>query len=726
MRHHLLPALLLLSVLSLPLRSAEAAPQRHAMLEVELVAEVTSVQPGQPFWAGVRFKMDPHWHVYWLNPGDSGLAPYLTWALPEGATAGEIQWPYPEAITVEPLTSFGYEGEVLFPVEITPPADLKEGDRFGLALEASWLVCKEECIPGDADLRLELPVVSSAPEPDPAWTGLFAKTRERLPLADSGWQAGFVPVDAGWELHLLPPDWFEGELKSIHFFPYQADVVDASAAQALRREGAAYVLTLERAQFQSGEVEELTGVVVSPQGWRGADSEHAIAITATPGSPDPDFAAAGSTSTGSTGQGGGGPPGGAGTLFMALLFAFLGGMILNLMPCVLPVLSLKIFNFVKHAGESRRVSLNHGLVFTAGVWLSFLVLAGVLIMLRAGGEELGLGFHLQSPVFVLVLSAFLFLFALSLLGVFEIGASLTGVGGAHQTQQGYSGSFLNGVTATIVATPCTAPFMGAALGFALTQPAMGILAIFSAIGLGMACPYVVLAANPALLRFVPKPGPWMETFKQFMGFLLFATIVWLAWVLGLQTGANGVIALLATLLLLGLGAWVLQRFAPVTAAQGKQRAGQLAAALVMIAGLALGWTGVQQSATGLPGISEAKAATHGSAAWEPWSEARVAELMAQGKPVFIDFTAAWCLSCQVNKKVALQTPEVLGAFRDQGVTLLMADWTKRDPAITQGLAAYGRNSVPVYVLINAQGQTTLLPEILTPAIVLDALANLEG
>ncbi|MFA7290211.1 MAG: thioredoxin family protein [Melioribacteraceae bacterium] len=407
------------------------------------------------------------------------------------------------------------------------------------------------------------------------------------------------------------------------------------------------------------------------------------------------------------------------SILLAILFAFIGGIILNLMPCVLPVLSLKIMGFIKQAGEERSKLRKHGLAFTFGVLISFWALAGLLLILRAGGEYLGWGFQLQSPSFVIVLSVLLFLFGLSLFGVFEIGVTLTAVGQNAPKGSTYTGSFFSGILATIVATPCTAPFMGSALGFALSQPAYVSMLIFTALGLGMALPYVLLTSIPALLKYVPKPGAWMETFKQFMGFLMVATVLWLIWVLSLQTGAEGVLIILGSLLLVSLSGWIYGRWSVLHKPLATRRIAQLISGLILIGALAL-------SIAYIKPISASTDSVHsqGLIQWRTFSPELVAQLRSENKPVFIDFTAAWCLSCQVNEKVAFGSEEVQKAFADKGIIALKADWTNKDEVIAKELAKFGRNSVPLYVLYLPEKEAVLLPEILTPDIVLSYLKDL--
>lgn len=408
------------------------------------------------------------------------------------------------------------------------------------------------------------------------------------------------------------------------------------------------------------------------------------------------------------------------SILLAILFAFIGGMILNLMPCVLPVLSLKIMGFIKQAGEEKSKLRKHGLAFTFGVLISFWALAGLLLILRAGGEYLGWGFQLQSPSFVIVLSVLLFLFGLSLFGVFEIGVTLTAVGQNTPKGSTYTGSFFSGILATIVATPCTAPFMGSALGFALSQPAYVSMLIFTALGLGMALPYVLLTSIPALLKYVPKPGAWMETFKQFMGFLMVATVLWLIWVLSLQTGAEGVLILLGSLLLVSLSGWIYGRWSVLHKSLKTRRIAQLISGLILAGALALSLMYIKPVSASTGSVH-----TQGLIEWQTFSPELVAQLRSEKKPVFIDFTAAWCLSCQVNEKVAFGSEEVQKAFAAKGIAALKADWTNKDEVIAKELAKFGRNSVPLYVLYLPDKEAVLLPEILTPDIVLGYLKDLK-
>ncbi len=697
--------------------SAHGQSVRTDYMETELVVETTSIRPGQPFWVGLRMKMDEHWHTYWRNPGDSGLPTEIHWTLPAGFQAGEIHWPYPQKIVLDILASYAYEGETLLLVEITPPADLETGSSVDIGAFASWLVCADICLPGEAGYQVTLPVSGGTPEAAEKWTDLFTEARENLAVSVPEWMVEAVISDSTVVLHATPPEWFRGDLANVEFFPYSEDLIDYVSPQNLERTGTGYLLTMRRSGFFTGKPEQVTGVLVTEEGWRGAGSERALAVSAVYADNLPAaVAAAVSTGSGDLVSG----------LWQALLFALIGGLILNLMPCVLPVLSIKVLGFIHQAGEDTRKVRQHGLVFTAGVLLSFLALASVLITLRAGGEQLGWGFQLQSPAFLVILSVIIFMFGLSLFGVFEIGTSLVGLGGSMDSGSGLGGSFLSGVLATVVATPCTAPFMGVALGYALTQSAVQSLAIFGFLGLGMALPYLTLSSVPSLLRYVPRPGAWMESFKQFMGFLMMATVVWLVWVLNLQTDPNLVALVMVLLVMVGLGSWILGRWGGIAGSIRSRLTARAAAAVIIIASMAA----VMSQVPG-PAKAERTAMSPANSAgleWQPFSRQLVQDLRMSGKTVFVDFTAAWCLSCQVNKRIALNDSRVVEQFETLGVVPVQADWTSRDPEITRALADFGRNSVPLYVLYagGPDAEPEILPELLTPGLVLDALKKVES
>ena len=677
--------------------------ERSENVEAELVSEVSTIQPGIPVTIALRLKMDDGWHTYWRNGADAGLPTEITWTLPAGFTAGEIQWPYPESIATPPLVSYGYHGEVFLLNEIQVPNNLNVGETITLSARADWLECEDVCIPGGVDLEISLLVVKDNPVFNDKWVEVFSNARSMLPVKDTGWTFTSIENTTSIILQAKAPDWFKGDLGKVNFFPFEFGVIEYNQKQEMSFEDG--ILTLNIKKPSDSDSMPIEGVLVASNGWRGSGSEKAHYINAEKGKL---FSEVKKSS-------------GMIDILKYLFFAFLGGIILNLMPCVLPVLSLKILGFVQQASEEKSQAWKHGGMFTFGVLASFWALAGILLILRAGGEQIGWGFQLQEPAFLIILSVFLFIFGLSMFGVFEIGTSLTTIEGKTGTKSGLFGSFLSGITATVVATPCTAPFMGSALGFALTQPAWASMSIFTFLGLGMAFPYVLLASVPALLKFVPKPGRWMESMKQFMGFLLVATVLWLLWVLGLQTGSDMVIVVLGALLLISIASWIYGRWGNIAMSKRSRSIATLIAVLLLV-------SSVYASINSLDNIAQKPHAGNSSSSeginWEPFSDELVNDLVDSGKPVFIDFTAAWCLSCQVNEKVTFSSSEVQQAIKDLDIITIKADWTSRDEKITNALAQFGRNSVPLYVYFPGENkEPILLPEIITPGIVLEYFKN---
>jgi thiol:disulfide interchange protein DsbD len=694
--------------------------------DIALVAEKTSVQPGTPFWVAARLRMEPQWHSYWINPGDAGLPTSLAWELPAGFKAGPIVWPHPEKIPTPPLMSYGYENEVWLLTQITPPKTLSQ-KTVTLRAKAKWLVCKEACLPASDDISLSLPVKNEAPAADTRRQSGFAKTRAALPTTDSAWKVRAERAANGKDfvLHAQAPigaslaDWNADEL---YFFASQPSLIESGAPQKFEKRGDGFVVTLKLSEYSEDVPQNLTGILLAPKNgaWNDAGSralavdaplEKAGSIAATPTLATP---------TAATTSGGSGTP----TLPIALALALGGGVLLNLMPCVFPVLSLKILGFVQQSGQDKSRIKKHGFAFGAGVLLSFWALAGVLLLVRAAGMDAGWGYQLQSPPFVAALVVLLFLVGLNLLGAFEIGVSLTRLGAARVgstpgSAHGYGGSFWSGVLATIVATPCTAPFMGSALAFALTQSATTALLVFTFLGIGMAAPYVVLSFNPAWIKKLPQPGAWMETFKQVMAFPMFATALWLLTVFGLQTGVEGMAYLLGALLLLSGAIWLWQRWPGSTLPAISRWGVRAAAMLSLILAIGVAWSGSKL----LPPAASAGEVS-GETAWQEFSPEKVDAALAEGRPVFIDFTAAWCITCQVNKRVALHTDEVSKEFANRNVLLLSADWTRRDAQISSALEKYGRSGVPTYVLLKSRdAKPQILPEVLSPSIVVNALQD---
>jgi thiol:disulfide interchange protein DsbD len=692
--------ILLFALSALPAGHLQASTgvARVGPVQVELVAAQASIRPGEPFTVGLRLAADPGWHTYWMNPGDSGLATKIDWDLPDGLRAAAPEWPVPRVFKEQDLTTYGYAGEAMLLIAVTPAADLEPGKTLTLRARVSWLACRVECVPGSAEVSFDLPVRPSTPLEDARGKRALEAAKAAMPESDLevsftvGLSRSFVDLRA--DGLTVPPG------AVVMFLPYAGGFLEHSAAQNARGSGTGLSLRVPRVRAGIQPPDRLQGLLVVSEGARSR------------GLPvDEPISAAG------------------GGILLALVFAFLGGILLNLMPCVLPVLSLKVVSLVRNAGSSRRGSLGHGLAFSAGVLVSFWLIAGLLLALRAGGHLLGWGFQFQSPGLVAGVAVLFFIVGLNLFGVFELGTVAASAGARAQSRGGWVGSFASGLLATAVATPCTAPFMGSALGFALSRPPVVALAVFTALGLGMSLPYLVLTAAPGLLERVPRPGRWMETLKQAMGFPMMAAVVWMASVLIALSGTASLLSLLAALVASGIGAWIWGRWGSIDRARRSRLiAGVLAFALIA-SGAAFAVSAAETAKAGARPVSAALSATPAlGGTWEPWSPERVAELREAGRPVFIDFSAQWCLTCQVNERVALRRGgPVERRMRELGVAALRADWTDRSDRIAAAIAGYGRAGVPLYVLY-APGaeQPTLLPELLTPGIVLDALEAMRA
>lgn len=688
------------------LRAQEDDPSPHST--ATLVSEVSAIQAGTPFTVAVHFELDPGWHNYWENAGDSGLPTTIDWTLPEGFEAGEIQWPVPGRIVAYPLVDYGYSHEVALLVEVTPPTDLAGATSVTLDALVDWLICETICLPAYAELSLEIPVSPGESRADPKWVPLFREARARLPAAVDGWTARAEVTETGYLLTVEATDEGLSLPDTVYFYASGSSVIDHAASQVKSIDGSTFSLELAASAYAGNPETVLRGVLNAENGgaWDPAGSAAGLLIDVSVAGAQAATDAAQTPGAAGTGQGV--------TLAVALLFAFLGGIILNLMPCVFPILSLKILGAASHGGDDRTKIRNQGLFFALGVILAFLALAGLLVALRAGGAQLGWGFQLQSPPFVAFMAALFFAIGLNLIGVFEIGTSLTRVGGRPGGSDGYGESLASGVLATIIATPCTAPFMGAALGFALTRSIPETLLVFGVIGLGMSFPYLILSLAPGLMERLPKPGPWMETLRQVLAFPMFATVIWLVWVFGQQTGVGGATYLLSALLLVSVAGWMVGRWHRTDIRSGL--ASRIISLAFLAAALFMVFRGSSQEAP-LMAVEEG---------WLTFAQEDVERTLAQGRPVFIDFTAAWCLTCQVNERVVLSTEAVQEGFRDRNVALFKADWTRQDPAITAALQALDRSGVPVYALYDGTpgAPPRLLPAILTEQIVLDALEGL--
>ena len=708
-----LAALLLLSGVGFPTGMAAQDPEDpNPFSDAWLVSEVSSIQPGIPFTVAVRFEMDPGWHNYWKNSGDTGYPTSIDWTLPEGFKAGEIQWPVPERYEYYPLVDYVYSDGLALLIDITPPSELEEGTSVTLSAYVDWLLCKEECIPDGAEVSVEIPVTLGPPSPASGWADLFQETRNRLPKALDEWSVQAEVVESGYRLTISSTDGDGPFPDSVYFFASEGTVLASADPQPTSVENGRLTLDLPGSPYASRPTPTLRGVLKAADGgsWSSDGVVSGLLVEApVAGVPATQESEADAMTAGD----GTAPvePTQGFTLILALLFAFFGGILLNLMPCVFPILSLKILGAVSHGGDDRVRIRNQGVMFGIGVVLAFLALAGLLVGLRAGGAQLGWGFQLQAPTFVAFMAALFFAIGLNLMGVFEVGAALTRVGGRVGDPGGYGESLASGVLATVIATPCTAPFMGAALGFALTRSVPETLLIFGFLGIGMALPYLILSSAPGLLERLPGPGAWMETLRQVLAFPMFATVIWLTWVFGQQTGVGGAAFLLTALLLVSAAGWMVGRWQRTDLRSG-------VAARVVSLGLLAGAILLVMEGSGqqapLMAVEEG---------WLPYSQEEVERTIAQGQPVFVDFTAAWCLTCQVNERIVLATETIQQAFRDRGVVLFKADWTRQDPDITEALEALNRTGVPVYALYGGSSAAIphLLPSVLTEQIVLDAL-----
>ncbi len=676
-------------------------------VRAELLAHAPEgLSPGKPVWVGLQLAHQPEWHTYWKNSGDSGLPTMLEWQLPAGVTAGEIAWPTPKKIPIGTLANYGYENTVLLPVPLTVAPGF-DAAQLEVRLKAAWLVCRKECIPQEGEFTLSIPVKGSTAASGQAFAATFAATPRPLPVA-----ASQIEVDGGAKalkvsLAGLPPA-LQG--KTLALFPETAGVIEPAAPWQQAWQGALWTAQLPLSAQRTDSPRQLPLVVAADDAaYRIAapvSGEWPAMARAATVSPALEAALKANAATGRAPTSSSSAP--TLGLFAALLGALLGGMILNLMPCVFPVLAIKVVSFVHVKSQATRVTT--GLAYSAGVVLSFLALGALLLGLRAAGEQLGWGFQLQSPAVVAALAALFTLLGLNLAGVFEFGSLLPGRLANLQSKNPTVNAFLSGVLATAIASPCTAPFMGASLGYAVGLPAARALAVFGAIGLGMALPYLAASAVPAVARALPRPGAWMVTFKQLMAFPMFATVAWLVWVLGQQSGIDGAGALLALLVLMALAVWAVSL-------RGHAR-GVLAAASVALGVLALWSLGPNVLKT----VSAPPAAA--SARWQDWEPGRVEQLAASGRSVFVDFTAAWCVTCQYNKKTTLANADVLADLEAKNVALLRADWTRRDPAVTAALARLGRSGVPVYVIYKPGRAPVVLSEILSVKDVRAELAKL--
>lgn len=670
-------------------------------VKATLAPQTDGATPGSTIYVAVVQQIDKSWHTYWKNPGDAGEPTKIIWTLPAGWRAGDIVWPAPKRLPVGPLMNYGFEGEAVLASPIEVPAGARVGDVAHIAAKVQMLVCAEVCVPQDANLTLDVPIVAGAAPANPLWGPKIAAALAAAPK-DAGLAATFQLSGGALKLAVAGAPLAGRSGAGAYFFPDTPGLIDHAKPQSidLGSQGLTFAAPIGDALKQGPAPAAISGVVATADG-------AAFQVSAAPGPPPP-------------GSGGLGAPAETRKLGLALaaVFAFAGGLILNLMPCVFPILSMKAASLIArpHAAGAARAE---GVAFLGGVLAAFLALAAVIIALRGAGQAVGWGAQLQPAVVTAGLSLVLLAAALDLSGVFEIGASLQGLGGGLAGRAGLIGSAFTGALAVVVAAPCTAPFMGPALGYALTQPALPALIVFAALALGFAAPFTLLAFSPALLKRLPKPGPWMDVTKKALAFPMYGAAAWLLWVLAAQTDRGSLAAAFAAAVLVGLAAWIFGVAQRRAAVAGRARAvfalSGVAVALA-VAVLVIAPFGPP------PAAASANAAVAAGIPSEPWSPERVAALRAAGKPVFVDFTAAWCVTCQVNEQVAINTAEAVRAFQRTGAVYLKADWTNRDAAIAKALADQGRVGVPLY-LVYAPGDAApkVLPQLLTPGLVAQAL-----
>ncbi|HWA21688.1 MAG TPA: protein-disulfide reductase DsbD domain-containing protein [Caulobacterales bacterium] len=670
---------------------SQAAPFRTDNVEGELVSSRAVVAPGETFTVALHEKIRDGWHTYWRNPGDSGEPTTITWNLPAGFSAAPNEWPAPTIDRTGPITTYVYEHEVFLPMQITAPANLKPGP-VDLTAKVRWLVCSDVCIPEEGQVSLRLDAGGTGRD-DPAWASKLKAVRDRLPKPE-GVSASLTRTGEAYQLTVTGGPIVNAA--SLAFLPYENDKIDHAAEQPIAKRADGATLTLTPSVAEGLGKGPLAGVLLYQVNESGRAAPRAVEIEAPGLSAAPPPAPAAPKASGAAG------------IVAALGLAFLGGLILNVMPCVFPVLSLKALSLAR--GGEQAEARRHGVIFVLGVMATFLALAGTLIALQATGAGVGWGFQLQEPLVVGALALLFFVIGLNLIGAFEIGGGVQNAGSSLASRGGDAGAFFTGALAVVAATPCTAPFMGAALGFAATQPPLQSLLVFAALGFGFAAPFAALSFFPVLRAWLPKPGAWMNRFKELLAFPMFAAAAWLVWVLGRLAGADGVVAALAAFIGIGFAVWAWRAFSK---APPRLLASLVALVLLVLAAIGLHAAPAQANSAGGSSLP-----LHG----ERWTPEREAALRAQGRPVLVNFTAAWCVTCQVNERVAFRSREVSEAFAATNAAYLEADWTAQDAVIAKTLAAHGRAGVPLYLFYPAKGgDPEVLPQLLTPGMVVEAV-----
>jgi len=687
-------------------------------VQAELISEQQSIESQAPFWIGIHLTMDNDWHTYWKNPGEAGAPLLVEWELPEGYEISALYWPTPKRYDISSIIGYGYEKEVTFLAKVTPPKETHDQSAT-IKAHVQWLACSADtCLPGQATLSKTLPLKQAKPELDEAGARIITAARTALPKVNCCDVTATRTADK-LEVKVKVPK-HDNQTLSAYFCPAEPELIDdKSAAQAVASVGKTgeYTVALKDSSGGSPKADTLRGVLVFHDE---ANSDRVVQ------SIEVDVP----ISTSSVA-----PPLFEGGLGFYILTAFLGGLILNLMPCVLPVMSFKILGFVKMAGQSRKETFKHGFAFSIGVLLSFWVLAGMLLTLQAYGHLVGWGFQLQEPLFVGILAIVILIFSMSLFGVFEIGTFFASLAGKQQSkgiqgesQENLSTSFFSGILATAVATPCTGPFLGSAVGFAVTQPPIWALLIFTSLGAGMASPYLILAAFPSLLRFLPKPGQWMVTFKEATGFIMLATVLWLMWVFGAQTDSFALFLMLTSLFTFAFGCWIYGKWASPIKKKPVRMLGTAVTVACFILGGNLAYQAVSPEVVTIDQTQPMSTGDHHpTGAWVPFHPDSVQAHLNQGRPVLVDFTAKWCLICQSNHLV-LSSDELDKRFNALNVVKMKGDWTKHDAIITEELRKHGRNGVPLYLLYSGDPNEPpiVLPQLLTADTIHRELDKIEN
>jgi thiol:disulfide interchange protein/DsbC/DsbD-like thiol-disulfide interchange protein len=675
-------------------------------LKAELVSEYRKVQPGQQLTLALHTQHDPYWHSYWVNPGDSGLATSFSWHLPRGVVAGEIQWPTPKAIRVPPLVNYGYENQAILLVQLQIPADYS-ATELTLNAQVDWLVCQEICIPATASFGLTVPVSQTAELNQGALT-LFRSARQAMPEVVS--KTGVAKYQIKDQSFLAMIE-LADQINANAFFVGAGELVDHAAPQEVWFQDGRLWLRQAKNTYFSDAPAQLPLVLLTDQGAKQVMLTFEATTSIAIGAPLKPLAIDAHTDMPNISQSAGFS---WSQLALMLCFAMIGGLILNLMPCVFPVLSLKALS-MSRAGQVLAAQRAEALWYSLGVVLSFVSLAALLLVLRAGGESLGWGFQLQNPLLVAFLAFLLFALGLSLSGLVQFGVGFMNSGQQLTQQRGHRGSFFTGVLAVVVASPCTAPMMGTALGFAATQSAPIALLVFATLGIGMALPFLLLALFPKLAQQLPKPGPWMEQLKYWLAVPLYISAVWLLWVYGRQTSIDALALALLGFVALAVSCWQ-WGLAQLARQQGRKAAVPQAIAILA---LVITFLSVLMASDVVSPTTSPSSATTAPYAAEPWSAERLEQLRTQGKPVFVNMTADWCITCLVNERVALDTSAAQATMQKYQLSYLKGDWTRQDQAISRYLRQYGRDGVPLYVLYFPGHQGQVLPQMLTP----DTLEN---